>query len=91
MFVTGYTSQNFIKDACEATVNFQIASKYTVNDTFSRTAIVNTLANGYTPSKVDEYLKNLDEQTNKQTLSFYNQRDNLTKFIPPKAYGYITS
>lgn len=91
MYVTGYTPQNFIKDACEATVNFQIASKYTGSDTFSKTAIVNTLANGYTPLKVNEYLTNLEEQTNKQLLSFYNQRDNLIKYIPPKSLGYISS
>ena len=88
MYVTGYTPQNFIKDACEATVNFQIASKYTQNDTFSRTAIVNTLANGYTPLKVNEYLNNLQEQTNNQLLSFYNERDNMIRFIPPKSYKH---
>jgi hypothetical protein len=73
MYVTGYTSQNFINDACQATVNFQMAKKYTLSNSFKQCAIVNTQANGYSPVKVDIYLTNLEKETNNKVILYYSE------------------
>lgn len=73
MYVTGYTPQNFINDACQATVNFQMAKKYTSVHTFKQSAIVNTQANGYTPIKVDQYLNNLEQETHNKLIYYYDE------------------
>jgi hypothetical protein len=73
MYVTGYTSQNFINDACQATVNFQMAKKYTSVNKFRQSAIVNTQANGYTPIKVNQYLNNLEQETNNKLIFYYDE------------------
>ena len=84
MYVTGYTSQNFINDACQATVNFQMAKKYTSNNIFKKSAIVNTHANGYAPAKVTQYLNNLQEETDNSLVLYYDEgyRREMLKQIP---------
>jgi hypothetical protein len=75
MYVTGYTPQYFIKDACEATVNFQISKKYSPKNTFKRTAIVNTQAGGHVPGRVNEYLNNLEIEAENKLVLYYNDDD----------------
>ena len=84
MYVTGYTSQNFINDACQATVNFQMARKYTSQNIFKKSAIVNTHANGYVPTKVTQYLNNLQEETDNRLILYYDEgyRREMIKQIP---------
>ena len=84
MYVTGYTSQNFINDACQATVNFQMARKYTSQNIFKKSAIVNTHANGYVPTIVTQYLNNLQEETDNRLILYYDEgyRREMIKQIP---------
>ena len=87
MYVTGYTPQHFIKDACEATVNFQISKKYAPKSAaFKRTAIVNTQAEGHVLGRVNEYLNNLEIETGNKLVHYYNADDKkeVLKQIPQK-------
>jgi hypothetical protein len=84
MYVTGYNYRNFIGSASEAIVNFQISKKHTSDALFSRTAIINTHANGFQPYKVNEYLAELKNETNNGLVEFYENKNTLFKIIPQK-------
>ncbi|CCH53735.1 hypothetical protein BN8_02853 [Fibrisoma limi BUZ 3] len=87
MYVTGYTAPLFVKDACEATVNFQIAKKdirVSRSGIFQRSAIVNTMANGFVPVKVNEYLANLEKELEHPLISYHSDKSKILEQIPER-------
>lgn len=82
MYVSGYSRQNFNKDASEACTHFQMADRYNKGEEFSKIAIINTHANGYLPAPANSYLKLLQDQTHNQLIEFYKDPNVLIQHIP---------
>jgi hypothetical protein len=82
MYVSGYSRQNFNKDASEACTHFQMADKYSDGSEISKIAIINTHANGYLPAHANSYLKLLQDQIHNQLVEFYKEPNIITQYIP---------
>ncbi|MBA4849409.1 hypothetical protein [Emticicia sp. BO119] len=82
MYVSGYSRQNFNKDASEAYTHFQMVEKYSQGAEFIKIAIINTNANGYVPVNANSYLKLLQDQTHNQLVEFYKDVNTLMQYVP---------
>lgn len=81
MYVSGSTHSNFVRSAAVATINFQIANKDFTAKKFNKVAILNSQAAGYNPERVNDYLRELREETSVDLLDFYKEEYGIIKLI----------